>query len=98
MTEDDFTLLEGVVPQRIRYFSRESGLPLTIGLPVDTSRSQTGVLNQERRASHRFLDHKLSENGDRAFVAYFDTRVGILQDLTSSRRELASALGGYYAR
>ena len=92
LTQDDFTLLEDGAPQRIRYFSREAGLPLTIGLLVDTSRSQAGVLEQERRASYTFLDHILGENGDKAFVAHFDTQVGILQDLTSSRQDLAAAL------
>ena len=43
LAQDDFTLLEDGAPQKVRYFSRETGLPLTIGLLVDTSRSQTGV-------------------------------------------------------
>ena len=42
LTPDDFVLEEDGVPQNIRYFSRESDLPLTIGLLVDTSRSQEG--------------------------------------------------------
>ena len=102
LTQDDFTLLEDRAPQKVRYFSRETGLRLTIGLLVDTSRSQTGVLEQERRASYSFLDHILGENGDKAFVAHFDTQVRILQDLTSSRQGLAAALRqlripGHYA-
>jgi VWFA-related protein len=40
LTKDDFALSEDGRPQTIRYFSRESGLPLTIGLLVDTSISQ----------------------------------------------------------
>jgi VWFA-related protein len=93
LNQDDFTLLENGVPQKIRYFSREAGLPLTIGLLVDTSRSQTGVLEKERRASFTFLDRVLEEDKDQAFVAHFDTRVEILQGLTSSRAELTAALG-----
>jgi VWFA-related protein len=89
---DDFVLQEDGVPQKIRYFSRESDLPLTIGLLVDTSRSQTGVLGQERRASQAFLERMLRPSQDQAFVAHFDERVEILQDLTSSRTELADAL------
>ena len=89
---DDFVLLEDGVPQKIRYFSRESGLPLTIGLLVDTSRSQIGVLEPERRASRTFLERMLRPEQDRAFVAHFDERVEILQNLTSSRTELADAL------
>jgi hypothetical protein len=46
----------------------------------------------ERRASRTFLDRVLREDKDRAFVAHFDFRVEVLQDLTSSRAKLASAL------
>jgi len=90
--KDDFVLKEDGVPQKIHYFSQESDLPLTIGLLVDTSRSQTRVLEEERRASYAFLDQVLSKEKDRGFVVHFDERVEILQGLTSSRNELASAL------
>jgi VWFA-related protein len=93
LTPDDFTLEEDGVPQKIRYFSRESDLPLTIGLLVDTSRSQRGVLAEESQASKTFLDQVLREGKDEAFVANFDTRVEVLQGLTSSRSDLAAALG-----
>jgi VWFA-related protein len=101
LTADDFLLAEDGEEQKIRYFSKESGLPLTIGLLVDTSRSQTGVLEQERRASKTFLNRVLREE-DRAFVAHFDERVEIVRGLTSSRTDLASALEqlkipGHYA-
>jgi VWFA-related protein len=92
LTRSDFALLEDGAPQTIRYFSQESDLPLTIGLLVDTSRSQTGVLETERRASQAFLDQVLHQDTDYAFVVQFDTRVEILQGLTSSRADLASAL------
>jgi VWFA-related protein len=36
LTPDDFVLEEDGKPQKIRYFSRESDLPLTVGLLVDT--------------------------------------------------------------
>jgi VWFA-related protein len=92
LTPDDFVLLEDGVQQKIDYFSREADLPLTVGLLVDTSRSQTGVLEKERRATYAFLDQTLREGKDQAFVAHFDKRVETLQGLTSSRSELASAL------
>jgi VWFA-related protein len=92
LTPDDFVLLEDGVPQKIRYFLRESDLPLTIGLLVDTSRSQTRVLDEQRGASYKFLDQVLREGKDQAFIVHFDTRVEILQELTSSRVKLASAL------
>lgn len=92
LTPDDFMLEEDGVPQNIRYFSQESDLPLTIGLLVDTSRSQEGVLEKESQASYKFLDQVLREGKDQAFVVHFDTKVETLQGLTSSRKDLASAL------
>jgi VWFA-related protein len=93
LTRDDFVLLEDGAPQKIDYFSQESDLPLTIGLLVDTSRSQIGVLEQERRASYTFLDQVLREGKDQAFVVHFDLQVETLQGPTSSRNDLESALG-----
>jgi VWFA-related protein len=91
LNKDDFLLEEDGVPQTIRYFWRESDLALTIGLLVDTSRSQTGVLERERVATYRFLNQVLRENKDQAFVAHFDVEVEVLQDFTSSRARLAAS-------
>jgi VWFA-related protein len=92
LTKDDFTLEEDGRPQTIRYFSRESGLPLTLGLLIDTSISQKRVLAEERTASFRFLSQVLRPEQDRAFVIHFDREVELLQDLTSSREQLDQAL------
>ena len=92
LTKDDFTLQEDGRPQTIRYFSQESNLPLTLGLLVDTSRSQTNVLDAERNASRSFLDQMLVQEKDKAFLIHFDREVELLQDLTSSREKLQAAL------
>jgi VWFA-related protein len=92
LTKDDFTLEEDGRPQIIRYFARESGLPLTLGLLVDTSISQKRMLVEERTASFRFLDQVLRQAKDRTFVIQFDREVELLQDLTSSRDQLDQAL------
>jgi VWFA-related protein len=92
LTKDDFTLQEDGRPQTIRYFSQETNLPLTLGLLVDTSRSQTNVLDAERNASRSFLDQMLVQPKDKAFLIHFDREVELLQDLTSSREKLQSAL------
>ncbi len=62
LAKDDFKLEEDGRPQTIRYFSRESDLPLTLGLLIDTSVSQRNVLGQERTASYQFLSRVLREN------------------------------------
>jgi VWFA-related protein len=92
LTQEDFTLEEDGRPQAIRYFSRESGLPLTLGLLIDTSVSQRRVLAEERSASYRFLTQVLRPDKDRAFVIHFDRVVELLQDLTASRDKLGDAL------
>jgi VWFA-related protein len=92
LTQDDFRLDEDGRPQTIRYFSRESDLPLTITLLVDTSRSMRTVFEPERVASNQFLEQVLREDRDVAAVVHFDVRVGVLQGLTSSREQLAVAL------
>lgn len=92
LSKDDFVLEEDGHLQIIRYFSRDANLPLTLGLLVDTSLSQRNVLDRERAASRSFLDRMLTNDKDRAFVIHFDREVELLQDLTSSREKLQTAL------
>jgi VWFA-related protein len=93
LAKDDFTLAEDGHPQTIHYFTRETDLPLTLGLLVDTSLSQRRILDQERSASHGFLDQMVRADKDKAFIIQFDREVELLQDLTSSHEKLEAALG-----
>jgi VWFA-related protein len=92
LTKDDFTLQEDNRPETIKYFSKDTNLPLTLGLLVDTSRSQTNVLEAERNASRSFLDQMLVKEKDKAFLIHFDREVELLQDLTPSKEKLQAAL------
>src|ERR1700704_2790179 len=92
LTKDDFLLSEDGVSQKIRYFSQESGLPLTLGLLVDTSGSQRRLIDEERAASYKFFEQVMREDKDVAFVIHFDFDVELLQDITSSRKLLEKAL------
>jgi VWFA-related protein len=92
LTQNDFLLDEEGTPQTIRYFSRETDLPLTLGLLVDTSGSERNVLPDERSASFRFLDKVMREDRDTAFVIHFDFEVELLQDLTNSKVALQKSL------
>jgi VWFA-related protein len=94
LNQDDFVLEEDGRPQTIRYFSRESDLPLVLALLVDTSQSMRPMFEAERAASVRFLDRILREDRDVAAVVHFDVKVGVLQEFTSSRQKLAAALDG----
>ncbi len=92
LTKGDFALLENGRPQEIKYFSRETDLPLTVGLLVDTSMSQEKVLTAERSAIRRFLDQVLREAKDKLFIMQFDMAVQVRQNLTSSRKALDEVL------
>jgi VWFA-related protein len=92
LTKDDFTLQVDGKPQTIRYFDKDTHLPLTLGLLVDTSQSQRSVLDEERTASSTFLDQMLTNPKDQAFIIQFARQTELLQDLTTSRPLLQKAL------
>ena len=56
LSQEDFILKEDGNEQEVRYFARETDLPLTIGLLVDVSKSQENLI--ENSAQHN--DKKLS--------------------------------------
>jgi VWFA-related protein len=92
LSQDDFALSEDNRPQTIRYFSRETDLPLTLGLMVDTSGSQRRVLDAERGASVRFLDQVVRPDKDKVFIMQFDSAVQMRAPLTNLVGKLDDAL------
>jgi VWFA-related protein len=92
LSRDDFKLEDSGNPQTIRYFSRETDLPLVLGLLVDTSLSQRRVLGEEKTASATFIDQILRPDKDKGFVIHFDYQVEELQGVTASRQQLQAAL------
>jgi VWFA-related protein len=91
LKKEDFILQEDGQQREIHYFALDADLPLTLGLLVDTSLSQRRVLEDERRASYKFLDDMLRQE-DKAFIIHFDREAELLQDLTSDRHSLEGAL------
>ena len=92
LTQADFQVIEDGRPQTIKYFARQSDLPLTIGLLIDVSMSQEKVLDSERSACFRFLDQVLRPRQDKVFIIQFDSRIITRQDLTSSWKDLNESL------
>jgi VWFA-related protein len=93
----DFTLTEDSRPQTIKSFTRESNLPFRLGLLVDTSRSVSGALDNERKAAEKFVDQMLpadptAAQKDEAFLIHFDHEVELLEDFTNSRDKLHKEL------
>src|SRR5438067_6631920 len=92
LSKDGLSLEEDGRPQTIKYFTRETDLPLKLGLLVDTSMSVMAALPDERSASGTFLNQVVRDDKDSGFVIHFDREVELLQDLTSSKEKLASAM------
>src|SRR5215470_18508394 len=55
LDKPDFKVLDDNVPQDIRFFSRQSDIPLRIGLLLDTSNSIRDRLKFEQDAAVNFL-------------------------------------------
>lgn len=91
LTKEDFVLEEDRVEQEIKYFARETDLPLTIGLLVDVSKSQESLIETERQAAYRFFSEVLRKK-DLAFVISFGVDAELLQDLTNSADLLRDGL------
>jgi len=91
LTKDNFDVFEDGKPQTIKYFSAESNQPLTLGIMIDTSASQTRVLTIEQESCAQFLRAVLRDK-DLAFVINFDTDVDLDQDFTNNIRDLTHAL------
>jgi VWFA-related protein len=91
LTKDDFEIYENGQLQTVKYFSRETNLPLTIGLLIDVSRSQERLIDIEQRAGSAFLDAVLKTK-DEAFIMSFGADTELLQDLTNSKRALHKGL------
>lgn len=91
LNKDDFLLEEDHQPQVIRYFSRETDTPLTLGILVDTSPSQERVLPVEKSEAEAFV-REVMRPKDLFFVMHFDVEVELLQDFTSDLRRLDKAI------
>jgi len=91
LKQDDFILLEEGKPQTIRNFARETDLPLTVGLLVDTSNSQARLVEGERRAAAQFFSQVIRPR-DAAFLMSFDAQTRLLMDRSSSPQSIKESL------
>lgn len=91
LQQSDFTVLEDGVLQQARFFSRDFSLPLSLGILMDLSGSQDGLVAKNISLARDFLRNIL-QPADSVFVAAFDGRVKIIQDFTSSVPEIENAI------
>src|SRR3984893_16914323 len=92
LDQKDFKVLENGTAQDIRFFGRETDLPLRIGLLLDTSNSIRPRLQFEQEAAIDFLSKVIRRNQDMAFLMTFDNEPEIIQDFTADLSLLTDAI------
>ena len=91
LEQSDFKVSEDNTEQKIASFSRESNLPITLGLLIDTSGSEEGSLGAEQEAAIRFLN-RVMRKGDLAMVISFDSDADLLAGFTEDHQILERAV------
>ncbi len=89
---EDVRIYENDVLQSISVFERETNRPLSLAILIDTSESQVGVLEQEKRAARTFVDQVIRPNMDQAAIISFTGDPKIEQTLTNDLSRLHAGI------
>lgn len=91
LKQEDFKVAEDGKDEKIAFFSKEMGLPITLGLLLDTSGSEQFMLGAIQDAGGRFM-RRVLKKGDEAMVISFDSDVDLLSDFTDDKAILERAI------
>jgi Ca-activated chloride channel family protein len=91
LTQSDFALTEDGVPQKIAYFERETNMPLSLVLAIDTSGSVRKDTDIELRAAHDFM-RALLRPTDRLDLLDFNSSAREVVPFTADTRRLDQGL------
>ena len=94
---DDFAIYEDGMPQKVSLFSRESELPLTLGLLVDASPSQEKFIKQHLHDIQIFLSSILRPQ-DQAFAVCFGDHLRLVSDLSPNPQAISDGLEKFDGR
>jgi Ca-activated chloride channel homolog len=94
LNQDAFQIFEDGVPQKIVSLTSGSELPLSIGLLVDGSDSQSKFLKRHTKDVELFLQQILRPQ-DEVFAIGFGDHVRLVADLTSSPTQVVDGLTAY---
>jgi VWFA-related protein len=93
LNKDDFKVFEDGKEQAVKFFNRETDLPITVGLLIDVSASQGNLIEIEKNAAYQFFGSVLRKQ-DLAFLISFGEDSELLQDYTNSPKLLRAGLDG----
>jgi Ca-activated chloride channel homolog len=80
-------------PEEVMDFRTEQGLPLRLGLVVDTSGSVDNRFRYEMQAASQFVKQVVDQQHDRIFVAGFSHHLRMTQDFTNDTAKVSKGLG-----
>ncbi len=90
LNQGDFRVLDdNQPPKQIVGFSRETNLPLRVGLLVDASNSIRDRFRFEQEAAIEFLNQTIRPKSDLGFVIGFDTTAEVTADFTDNTEKLS---------
>jgi VWFA-related protein len=90
LQKSDFQILDNnQPPAAVRSFSRETNLPLEVGLLVDASNSVRDRFRFEQDSAIEFLNQTIRPRYDKAFVVGFDVTPEVTQDFTDNTESLS---------
>lgn len=88
LEKQDFKIFDDNSPQDIRFFSKQTDLPLRIGMLLDTSNSIRDRIKFEQDAANNFLFSVLRRGKDEAFLMTFDDEPQVIQGFTPDTGKL----------
>jgi len=90
LTQSDFRVFDDNKPAAsINWFSRQTNLPLRVGLLIDASNSVRDRFKFEQESAIEFLNQIVRPGYDKAFVIGFDTTPEVTQDFTDNTEALS---------
>ncbi|HKR02476.1 MAG TPA: VWA domain-containing protein [Pyrinomonadaceae bacterium] len=92
LRQEDVRVLEDNVPQELSIFQRETDSPLTLAILIDTSRSQTAILPNEKSAARAFIDAVVRPDRDQSSIISFTGEAVLEQPLTNEVAKLRGAI------
>ncbi len=92
LKKEDIRVLEDGQPQEIFTFQRNVDLPLSIGILIDTSRSEERTLPDEKAAARAFLEAVMRPDKDEAAIVSFTGEVTLEQGFTGNLDRLRKAI------
>ena len=92
LAKDNLKIYEDNKTQIITNFTRETELPLTIAVLIDTSTSIRNRFKFEQEAAIDFLFRTLRQKKDKALLVTFDSAIELVQDYTDNPEVLAKAI------